>query len=322
MRATAPGDDLARSRPADTHQQSVAGVMEQKIPFTDTHVHFWDLRSRTLRYDWLSPDAQDARLGDIGAIKSQRYWPEDFVAESRFQNVTGVVHVQAALGSPDPVQETRWLQELADVSGIPQGIVASVDLGQDDAEAVLREHARYPNVRGIRDLRRGDYFHDEAWRTGYALLGRFDLVCCDATPIELMASAAEFVREHPATTYCVDHAGYPTRRDHSYFTEWRDGMRRIAAVPNTIVKISALGTYDRTWTLESLRPWVLECIDAWGPDRVVFGTNWPVDRLFSSYSDLIDAYRRLIDQFSEAEQVALLTGTAERVFKLDNRRRS
>src|SRR5262245_5884644 len=116
--------------------------MAGNLPFIDTHVHFWDLRSPTLNYDWLAPDAQDARLGDIGAIKSQRYWPDDFVAETRFQNVAGVVHVQAAIGSTDPVEETRWLQALADASGIPQGIVASVDLARPDAESVLRAHSR------------------------------------------------------------------------------------------------------------------------------------------------------------------------------------
>ncbi len=75
-------------------------------------------------------------------------------------------------------------------------------------------------------------------------------------------------------------------------------MRALAGPDNTVVKISGLGMVDHRWTVESLRPWVLECIDAWGVERSFFGTNWPVDRLYSSYGDLVDAYRELVSDFT------------------------
>ena len=73
---------------------------------------------------------------------------------------------------------------------------------------------------------------------------------------------------------------------------------------------------DHAWTVDSLRPWVFECIDAWGTDRSFFGTNWPVDRLFSSYGDLLDAYAELVSDLSEAEQQALFYQNADRTFGL------
>jgi predicted TIM-barrel fold metal-dependent hydrolase len=73
---------------------------------------------------------------------------------------------------------------------------------------------------------------------------------------------------------------------------------------------------DPNWTVESLRPWVSTCIELFGVDRAFFGTNWPVDRLFSSYTDVIDAYAALISDYSEAEQTALFSGNAERIFKI------
>ena len=91
-------------------------------------------------------------------------------------------------------------------------------------------------------------------------------------------------------------------------------MRKIAAVENTIVKVSGLGMCDHGWTVDSLRPWILECIDAWGTERVVFGTNWPVDRLYSSYRDVVDAYTAILSEFSPAEQAALLADNALRIF--------
>jgi predicted TIM-barrel fold metal-dependent hydrolase len=72
------------------------------------------------------------------------------------------------------------------------------------------------------------------------------------------------------------------------------------------------------WRVESLRPWVLACIDLWGPHRAFFGTNWPVDRLYSSYGDVVEAYAEIISAFEPAEKEALFAGTADRVFKLES----
>jgi predicted TIM-barrel fold metal-dependent hydrolase len=76
---------------------------------------------------------------------------------------------------------------------------------------------------------------------------------------------------------------------------------------------------DHRWTLESIRPWVRSCLELWGPERAFFGTNWPVDRLFSSYGDVLDAYLELISDFSPAEQAALFSGNAKRLFALGAR---
>jgi predicted TIM-barrel fold metal-dependent hydrolase len=287
------------------------------LEFVDTHVHFWNLGDPVLRYDWLGPDTgDDPDLGNYDAIKSRRYEPEDFLGETRFANVGKVVHVQAAIGTADPVDETVWLQKLADRIEVPQGIVASVDLAAPDAGGILARHAEHSNLRGVRDLRYDDYLSNEAWRRGYALLEGYGLVCCDDPVVEGMADAAGLARAFPAVTYCVDHAGFPRRRDPEYFQEWRRGMREIASVENTVVKISGLGMADHRWTVDSLRRWVLECIDAWGPSRAFFGTNWPVDRLYSSYVDVVDAYRELVDDLTHDEKVALFSGNAERVFRL------
>jgi predicted TIM-barrel fold metal-dependent hydrolase len=286
------------------------------LPFVDTHVHFWDLNDPALRYDWLVPGAENPSLGNYEAIVSQRYWADDFIGETRFANVSKSVHVQAAIGIPDPVEETRWLQGFADRLGVPQGIVAYVDLASPDAGAVIERHTRFPNLRGIRDLRYDAYLTNDAWQRGYAELERFGLVCCDDPLVEQMHDAAELVRRVPGIIYCVDHAGFPRRRDREYFEAWRAGMRELAALPNTVVKISGLGMCDHRWTVDSLRPWVLECIDAWGPKRAFFGTNWPVDRLFSSYGDVLDAYRLLIDDLGPTEREALFSKNAERVFRL------
>jgi hypothetical protein len=94
------------------------------LEFTDTHVHFHTRDTPGLRYEWLEPGAgTDEDLGDYGAIRADHFRAEDFLHETRFHRVTRVVHVQAAVGTPDPVAETRWLQAAADRTGCPHGIV-------------------------------------------------------------------------------------------------------------------------------------------------------------------------------------------------------
>ena len=132
-----------------------------------------------------------------------------------------------------------------------------------------------------------------------------------------MPLALEVAREFPGVTLCIDHAGFPRERTPEYFELWRARMRDLASADNVVVKISGLGMVDHSWTIDSLRPWVLTCIEAFGVERSFFATNWPVDRLFSSYGDVLDAYERLISDFREDEQRALFSGNARRIFRLD-----
>jgi predicted TIM-barrel fold metal-dependent hydrolase len=286
-------------------------------PFTDTHVHFHDLREPDLTYSWLEPGSEeDPELGDYAAIRSERYWPDDFVAETRFRNVERVVHVQAALGTLDPVAETRWLQAASDRVGVPHGIVAYADLTSPDVRETLERHLAYPVVRGIRDFRYDDYLTNPSWEAGFALLGELGLVCCDDPPIELAGEVRRIADDHPGTTLCIDHAYFPHARDDDYFVFWRNAVRTAAAASSTVLKISGLGQVDHRWTVESLRRWVLTCIEEFGVERTFFGTNWPVDRLFSSYGDLLDAYAELISEFTPEEQAAMFSGNARRVFNV------
>jgi predicted TIM-barrel fold metal-dependent hydrolase len=287
-----------------------------ELPLVDTHVHYWDLKDENLYYSWLQPDWIHPVLGNIDGLKVLRYMAPEYIAETRFQNVSKAVHVQAALGVEDPVEETRWLQEQADATGFPHGIVAHCDLAGPDAEATLERHMHYPNMRGVRDFGQGDYLVDEAWQRGYGLLAKHELVfCLDVLP-ENLSKARALAEKHPDVVLCIDHAGFPRQRDQQYFEMWRRGMNEAAGAANTVVKISGLGMCDNQWTVESIRPWVEACIEAWGTERSFFGTNWPVDRLYSSYGDVVDAYAEIVSGYSRDEQEALFSKNAERVFRI------
>ena len=287
-----------------------------ELAFVETHFHLHDLKHPTLRYGWLEPDATHGFLPDTDPLKSQRYRIKDFMAEVRFANVTKAIHVQAAVDTPDPVEETAWLQGFADATGWPQGIIAECHLARPDAHAVLDRHARYANLRGIRNFGAGNYLVDPAWRRGFAGLGPRGLVACIDTRVERAGDIRDLAWAYPDTTLCIDHCAIPMARDGETFARWRAAMTVMAEAPNVMMKVSGLGMCDPLWTVGSIRPFVLGSIEAFGTGRVVFGTNWPVDRMFSSYPDVINAYATIIAGFTQAEQVALFSGNAERIFRI------
>jgi predicted TIM-barrel fold metal-dependent hydrolase len=286
------------------------------LPFIDTHVHFWELKHPTLKWVWLEPDFVHPLMGDIDGLKRLRFTADDYIAQTRFTEVSKVIHVQAALGSPDPVEETAWLEAMADRTGVPTGIVAEAWLARPDVEAQLERHAEFARLRGIRDFGEGEYLDDPAWQRGYSLLEGLDLVCCLDSEADRFARARALAERYPGVTMCLDHCGVPLERTDAYFDHWRTQLRTVAGAPNVVVKVSGLAMRDPDWTTESIRPWVLECIDAFGPSRVVFATNWPVDSLFSDYGDVVRAYRKILTEFSETEQAAMLAGNAERIFRI------
>ena len=288
-----------------------------RIPFIDTHFHLYDLGHPTLRYSWLARDAVHPLLGNIDAIKAQRYRVDDYIAEIRFANVPKAVHVQAALGSADPVQETAWLQGFADRTGYPHGIVAECHLQDADAAAVLERHMAFANLRGIRDFGRGaDYLADPAWQAGFRLLARHNLVSCIDTRWQGFPQVRRLAALAPDTPICIDHCAIPMQRTAADFQAWQAAMRELGRVESVWMKISGLGMGDPRWTVASLRPYVLGAIEAFGTRRVVFGTNWPVDRMYSSYPDVINAYAEIIAGFSDAEQQAMFAGNAARLFRI------
>lgn len=287
------------------------------LAFVDTHVHFYDLRRKDLVYSWLQDDFVHPQIGDINAIKTLVFAASAFEAESRFANVSHVVHVQAALGASDPVLETIWLEEMAKSSGCPDAIVAHTDLSRADARDVLERHmSASKRMRGIRDFGEGDYLSSPEWQRGYALLADYGLLCDLDCTWENMGKAREVAQRFPETVMVLEHAGYPRSRDAEYFGHWREGLNDLARAENTRCKISGLGMCDQRWTIESIRPWVLACIEAFGVERCFFGTNWPVDRLFSSYDKVVEAYDAIIGEFTPSEREALFSGNALEVYRL------
>jgi predicted TIM-barrel fold metal-dependent hydrolase len=293
----------------------------------DPHIHLWDLK--THHYPWLANPGVSF-VGDARDLQHD-YLLADLLADAKPIEVLKVVHVEANHDPADPVEETRWLQQIADHPAshrMPDGIVAGVDLSSPNAAQVLEGHAAFANTRGVRQIlnvhgnKLYDYIgrhlmRDATWRANFALLRRHRMSFDMQLYPSQMDEAAALASEHADTQFIVNHAGMFVDRDSvAGFRAWRDGMRKLAGCANVAVKISGLAIFDQHWTFESLRPYVLETIDAFGVERAMFASNFPVDRQFGSYADLWNAYASIVGGASDAERAALFVRNAERLYRI------
>ena len=291
--------------------------MHEKLEFVDAHVHFYDMQHPELFYGHWQPDVDPPLIGtQMRKLGEQNFLAEDFIALTRAANVTKAVHVQAAIGSKDPVKETEWLEAAADATGFPHAIVAHADLRAPNVERVLARHCEFPRMRGIRDFSYGDFLAAEDFHRGYALLEKYNLHASIAAQYQDMEKLASLANKFPNTVIVIDHAANPAERNPDYFRLWKRGLATAATADNIICKISGLGMGDHNWTTESIRPYVLECIEAFGVSRCIFATNWPVDSLFSAYDDLIAAYTEIIADYSLDEKQALFARNTEALYNI------
>jgi predicted TIM-barrel fold metal-dependent hydrolase len=283
--------------------------------FVDAHVHFWDHSVAGLSWAWLEPGFTHPRLGGLRQLDAPRFAAAEYRVDTAGVAVTKVVHVQAAK-TADPVIETAWLQGMSDREGWPTAIVAYCDLARDDVADVIARHAAFSRFRGIRDIPSGTRLSEPAVTTGFAALAGTGITVEIMTSVEHFDALLALVRRHPDTTVVIGHSGLPVQRDDDYFGIWSAGMQRLGREPNTVCKISALAGADGRWSVAGIRRWVFGCLDAFGPQRCMFASNWPVDKLFTSYRELIDGYWSIVGALSEAERRAVFVETAERTYRI------
>ncbi|MDQ6673572.1 MAG: amidohydrolase family protein [Chloroflexota bacterium] len=281
------------------------------IPLIDPHHHLWDAELHD--YPWLSRSS---------APIARRYLVDDFLADATGQALVKSVHVQGDIARHLSITETAWLQAIADRHGLPHGIVAYAPLQDPHLDAALEAHAQHANLRGIRQIlnpdqcERPDYLTDPAWCAGYARLAAYGLSFdLQALPSQ-MSDAAAVARAYPDVPMVINHTGMPRDRGPEGLEAWRQGMRLLAEQPQVSVKISGFAMFDPDCSAENIRPLVLDTIDIFGVDRCMFASNFPVDKLHTSYAALFGAFATLTAAFSQTERKQLFHANAERIYRL------
>ena len=268
----------------------------------DSHIHLWDLTK--LYYDWLTDKiATDDSIGDYTQICNRNFLPPDFLKGLPPGQPVIAVHLDCALGHADPVEETEFVASLAKTYPWIGAIVGRGDLTDPRFEELLDRHMAASHLfRGIRMFSGPDLWSKPEFRMSLRLLRDRELIFdLDADP-ETMVQAGEMARACDGARLILGHAGFPKQRTAEYFQHWRKAMKDFAAHENVACKVSGLGMADHQWTEESIRPWVEVCLECFGPERCMFGSNWPVDSLYSNYAKVLHSYAHILGGFPDEEQ--------------------
>jgi len=297
----------------------------------DAHHHLCHLSAAS--YPWLEGPQVVRYHGDDFPLRRD-YLIDDYKADAAGLDaldarLVGSVHVEN--GAAEPLWESGWIDAVIAKNDIPSVQVVKVDLTSPTARTQLTAHAAFPSVRGVRDIlnwhpdpalthrQRADLITDPAWLAGFAALREFGFSFdLQVFPAQLRQAAA-LAADHGDIPIVLDHAGMPIERDPGALDEWKRDLTTLAAEPNTTVKISALGTNDHNWTIDSIRRIVLDTIEVFGPSRCMFASNFPVDGLYSTFGELFEAFDVITAGFESIERADLFAGTTRRFYRIDTR---
>lgn len=297
------------------------------LPIVDAHHHLWSFAQG--RYPWLQHgyDADKFFLGDYRAL-CQDFSCAQYRQASEGCNVVATVHVEAERERGEQVAETAWLHEQHAAHGFPNAVVAHAWLDRPETEERLREHLRYPLVRGIRSKPvtasapgqsvkgQPGTMQDERWLRGLALLPALGLSWDLRVPSWHLAEAAEVAAMFPQLAIVLNHHGFAWDRSAEGLKQWRQGMERLARQPNVHVKLSEFGLRDGPWVEADNAVIVRETLAIFGWQRCMFASNFPVAGLRIGYRELVDAMLRMTAHLAPGQQRAVMADNALRFYRI------
>ncbi len=267
----------------------------------DAHHHLWDLTA--VHYPWLMAQGVERFFGNPAPIQ-RNYLLAEFSGDAKQHEISGSVHIQ--VGAEDPLQEALWVQEVAEENPQwPLVQVAFCDLISDTLTRDLDRLQALSTLRGLRqivgrapgeDAQTGTnaLLQDPRFLAGLKEIARrglrFDLQLIP----ELMEDTAHVLAQVPDLQVALCHAGSPHNRSTAGLEAWAKKLALLSALPNVSCKLSGLGMFDHQWTHQSIAPIVQTCMEQFDRDRVMFGSNFPVDSLYSDYATMFEAMEALV----------------------------
>jgi L-fuconolactonase len=273
----------------------------------DAHQHLW-------RYLPPGPDW----MGDGMECLRRDFLMDDLRAVTTDAGVTGTIVVEAER----TIEETEWLSRVAASGDLICGVVGWAPLTSSAVNSELERIASLPKMKAIRHP-----IHDEAddlfvlrndFNRGIAALKRFDLRYDILIFEKHLPQTIQLVDRHPDQVFILDHVAKPRIRD-GVLSPWRKNIRELARRANVYCKVSGMVTEAdwRSWSEEDLSPYIETVLEAFTPKRIMFGSDWPVVNLASSYRRWLDTVRGAIAQLSSAERERILGGTAIEAYGLE-----
>lgn len=261
----------------------------------DTHVHFWKVSTN----NWYPALASFAEAVGSETLNTD-FLPEDYHRDAVGLEVGAFVHVNATTAPRAFLPEAEWVDDLATANDLDLVMVGTIDpeatseqIQQDlNAQAAF---SRFVGARVFPGIAAEASSADDLlnWLEGHGKI--FDLV----TDPSGAQTWAKKLGEYPNLKVALEHTGSP---DPSDFASWREAMQRLANVPGLMCKLTGLGMVTMSLAEEDLRPWIEETFNIFGSDRVMFGSNVPIETMAGTYADWIATVKAVVGQFSAAEQ--------------------
>ncbi|MCG5072084.1 amidohydrolase family protein [Paraburkholderia tagetis] len=300
---------------------------DDDLPIVDPHQHFFDLEKNY--YPWLTDKpVKHFRYGNYDKIR-RSFLPDDYFRAAGHHRIVKTVLIEGEWDPDDPLGELRWVDALAREHGFPHAMCGHARLDQEEVDLVLDAYGRHALVRGVRHkptaVAREAWtecfvapgsMRDPKWRDGYAKLQRHDL------HFELQVfwwhfnEAAELARDFPATRIVINHTGLPADRSKEGLSAWRAALERVAREPNVHLKISGICVPGQSWSVESNGPVVRTAIDVFGTQRCSFASNYPVDGVVDTLTDIFDGFKQIARAWSIEDRLRLFHDNAVRVYGL------
>lgn len=286
----------------------------------DSHHHLWDLSA--VSYPWLEARGERRFFGDPAPIQRNYELPE-FRQDAERAGIQASVHIQ--VGAADPLAEARWVQSVADAfPDWPIKQVVFCDLTSPDLEEKLETFQSLSTVAGVRQIvgrapgedaatGTNELLDNPAFVEGLRAVAARNLSFDLQLLPELMGAAARTFAQVPNLKVALCHAGSPHDRSAEGIAAYAQALKGLSSLPNMVCKISGLGMFDHHWNAKTVAPIFEACLAQFGPERLLFGSNFPVDSLSSTYDELIARHRALVSAVPLSGQ-ALFWGDAAALF--------
>lgn len=293
------------------------------MSITDAHVHIWHQAD----LPWLSGPIQPRIFGTYDAIRRD-YPVTEYLEDLDGTGVTRAVYVQANWPPDRAEDEAAWVESVADETGWPHAHVAYADVTVEDIRPALDRLTRFPRLRGIRQqlhwheepayrfAPHADLCRDANVQRNVARLAAYGLAFDLQVFPAQMAGACELADACPDTTLVLQHAGMLEDRSTKGRAAWRRAMARLAERPNVVVKLSGFGTFVHRCDPDHVAWLTCETVALFGPERCLWGSNFPIEKLWTDYATLFAAHWRAAEEMSLADQRAIFNDTAGRVYRL------
>lgn len=271
----------------------------------DTHQHFW--KYDPVNYDWITEE--------MSLIKRD-YLPNDLAEVLEADKVDACISVQAN----QTEAETEWLVQMADENDFITGVVGWVDLRNDFIEERLRYFKQYSILKGFRHVLQGEdpsFMLQKDFLHGISKLNQYGFTYDILIFPHHLEAVLQLVQKFPDHRFVIDHIAKPSIKE-GKINEWKAGMEKISKHQNVYCKLSGMVTEAdwKNWTKENLTPYIDVVVNCFGTDRIMFGSDWPVCLVASSYINWLNVIKEYFASYTIEDQEKIFSKNAIRFYNL------